>query len=623
VFVRLPTRLGLLLSVTALAMLGPVVAFGPAAQHSAAHADTAPGSSAQTASDPKKILRVGLTQDIDTLNPFMAEYAASTDIGRAMYEFITTYDPKDEHPVPALASSWTHSPDGTSWTYTIRSGAKWSDGQPITAQDVAFTYNLMMTNDDAATSNGNFVANFKTVTAPDDHTVVITTKAPQATMLALDIPIVPKHIWQGVKDIAKYTNLPTPGHPTVGSGPYILTDYKEGQYAILAANTTYWRGAPKVDKLEFIHFDNTDAEVQALVKGDIDLINGLSAAQFDALKRTRNVTTNKAEGGRFVDLVMNSGAATNTGAPLGDGNPNLKDIALRQAITRAIDPKTLVQKVYGGYADVGEGYIPNKFSTYKWVPDSQQARTFDPAAANAALDAAGYPKGPDGVRVGKDHKPLNLRLIGRNDQPQQAQMAAYVKSWLAAVGIGVDVQMVSSNKLNDTTSAGDFDLAFSGWGVDPDPDAVLAIQTCGQRPNAQGENNDSEAFFCDPRYDALYAQQLSQMDPAKRTDDVKQLEAMFYQQAPEITLLYPNVLEAYRSDKFAPFQVQPDPGGAIMAQNGYWGYLSATPVASAAGGTGGGSSTGLIIGIVVAVVVVIVIVVLLMVRRRSVAADRE
>src|SRR5262245_29434237 len=113
-----------------------------------------------------KVLRVGLTQDIDSLNPFEAEYASSNDIRRAMYEFLTTYDPKTEKPVGGLAKSWTTSPDGKTWTYTIRSGAKWSDGQPITAQDAAFTYNLMMTNPDAATANGNFVANFQTVTAP-------------------------------------------------------------------------------------------------------------------------------------------------------------------------------------------------------------------------------------------------------------------------------------------------------------------------------------------------------------------------------------------------------------------------------------------------------------------------
>lgn len=605
-FARLPQRLVLLLSVTALV---PLALLGT-------------GAGAHAAGTPT-VLRVGLSQDIDSLNPFLSETAAGTDIGRAMYEFLTTYDPKDEHPVPGLATTWTNSPDGRTWTYTIRSDAKWSDGRPITAADAAFTFNLMMTNKDAATANGNFVANFATVTAPNPTTLVITTKAPQATMLALDVPIVPQHVWAGVTDIAKYTNLPTPGHPVVGSGPYILTDYREGQFVKLAANQSYWRGAPKVDELDFVHFDDTNAEVQALVKGDIDLVNGLTAAQFDSLKGHNGITTNQAVGGRFVDLVMNSGAATNTGTPIGDGNPNLKDITLRTAIADAIDPKTLVQKVYGGYAQVGTGYIPDKFATYHWNPDQQQAHGFDPAAANRALDAAGYPKGPDGVRIGKaDGKPLALRLIGRTDKPEQTQMAAYLTSWLGAIGIGVNVQMVSSGKLDDVTAAGDFDLAFSGWGVDPDPDAVLALQTCDQRPNAAGQDGSTEAFFCDPGYDSLYARQLSDMNPTSRVADVKKLESLFYQQVPEVTLLYPNVLEAYRSDRFAPFAVQPQPGGVIMAQNGYWGYYSATPLAAAAAGAGGGN-TGLIIAIVLIVVVLIGVGVFLGIRRRSLAADRE
>src|SRR6266700_4954733 len=229
VFTRLPRRLVLLLSV--IAML-PITLTTAVLTTANAHA----------AGTPAKVLRVGITQDIDSVNPFLAELASSTDIGRVMYEFLTTYDPKDEHPVPGLATAWTHSADGRTWTNTIRPGAKWSDGQPITAHDAAFTFNLMMTNKDAATANGNFVANFASVSAPNDTTLVITTKAPQATMLALDVPIVPRHIWSGVGDIAKYTNLPTPGHPVVGSGPYILTDFRAAQFIKLAANPTYWRG---------------------------------------------------------------------------------------------------------------------------------------------------------------------------------------------------------------------------------------------------------------------------------------------------------------------------------------------------------------------------------------------
>jgi peptide/nickel transport system substrate-binding protein len=112
------------------------------------------------------------------------------------------------------------------------------------------------------------------------------------------------------------------------------------------------------------------------------------------------------------------------------------------------------------------------------------------------------------------------------------------------------------------------------------------------------------------------------MNPASRVSDVKQLESLFYQRVPEVTLLYPNVLEAYRSDRFAPFTVQPQPGGVIMAQNGYWGYYSATPLA-ATGSTGSGGDIGTIIWIVVAVIVVLGVGVIVVVRRRAGTADRE
>ncbi|HEX3780264.1 MAG TPA: ABC transporter substrate-binding protein [Pseudonocardiaceae bacterium] len=601
-------RIGLLVLAGVLALAGSA-ALAPALA-TPAHADT------------PTVLRVGLTENIDTLNPFLAVFSSSSNIGRMMYEFLTTYDAKTETPVPSLASSWSHSADGLTWTFTIRGNAKWSDGVPITAHDAAYTFNLMMTNTAAATANGNFVANFASVSAPNDTTLVIKTKAPQATMLALDVPIVPQHIWSKVGDIAKYTNLPTPGHPIVGSGPFILTDYKAGQYVTLSANKNYWRGAPKIDELQYVQFDDVNGAYAALVKGDIDLLNGVTPTQFNTLKHTKNIATNQAEGNRFVDMIINSGTATNAGVPIGDGNPNLKDLKLRQAIAEAINPADLVKNVYGGYAQPGTSYIPPLFATYHWQPTGSQLRSFNPTAANAALDAAGYPRGADGIRMGKDGKPLNLTLIGAADQVQDGQEAQYVKGWLADIGIGVNVQLVSSDKLNDLTNAGDFDLAFSGYGVDPDPDYVLSIQTCAQRPNAQGLGGTTESFFCNAQYDSLYAQQLSEMDPVKRANIIKQMEQVFYQQVPEVTLLYKDNLEAYRSDRWAPFTVQPQPGGSIMFQNGYWSYYEATPLAGDPGGSGG-SGTGLIIGIIAAVIVIGGGAIWLLRRRRVATDDRE
>jgi peptide/nickel transport system substrate-binding protein len=600
-------RIGVALAAAVFAVTGTAV-FAPAQEAAAAHA-AAP-----------KVLKVALTQDIDSLNPFLAEFSSSTIMGRLMYEFLTTYDPKDEHPVPALATKWTHSADDLTWTYTIRSGAKWSDGQAITAHDVAFTYNLMMTNEAAATANGNFTANFASVTAPDDTTLIIKTKSPQATMLALDIPIVPQHIWQGV-DPGKYANTPTPGHPVVGSGPFVLSDYKQGQYVTFSANKTYWRGAPQIDQIQFIHFDSTTSAQAALVKGDVDLMYKLTATQFNSLKNTKNIGVNQAEGPRFVDMLINPGAATSTGQPIGDGNPNLKDVKLRQAIAMAIDQQQLVKGAWGGYAQAGSSYIPPAFKIYHWDVPADQQRKFDIAGANKALDAAGYPKGPDGIRMGKDGKPLNLRLLGNSDEEQDTLEAQYIKGWMQQIGIAVDPQIVASNKLNDATTAGDYDLALSQFGVNPDPDYVLSIQTCAQRPNAQGQGGITESFFCNADYDRLYAQQLAETDQGKRAAEVKQMEQIFYQQVPEVTLVYPNALEAYRSDRWAPFAVQPQPGGVILGQNGYWSFYEAKPLAAASAGSGGGSSTGLIIGIVIAVVVIGGGILIFVSRRRTATTD--
>ncbi|HEY4024426.1 MAG TPA: ABC transporter substrate-binding protein [Pseudonocardiaceae bacterium] len=604
-------RIGLLAIAGVLALAGSA-ALAPALSAPQAHADTSTA------------LKVGMTEDVDTLNPFTAVFASSTNIGRMMYEFLTTYDQKTSAPVPALADRWTHSADGLTWTFHIRNGVKWSDGQSVTAKDAAFTFNLMMTNTDAATANGNFVANFAKVTAADDNDLVINTKHPQATMLALDVPIVPEHVWAGVTNIGKFANNPSPGHPVVGDGPFILTDYKQGQFVTLAANKNYWRGAPKIDELEYLKFDDSNSAYAALVKGDIDLLNSLTPTQFNTLKHTKNIATNQAEGNRFVDLVINSGTATNTGAPIGTGNANLKDVKLRQAIADAIDPAELVKNVYGGDAQPGTSYIPPRFVTYHWNPTGSQLRAFDPAAANAALDAAGYPKGPDGIRIGKDGKPLDLSLVGDSTQVQDSQEAQYIQGWLQAIGIKVSIQLATTNKVNDLTNAGDFDLALSGYGVDPDPDYVLSIQTCAQRPNAQGLGGTTESFFCNAQYDQLYAAQLSEMDPAKRAADVKQMEQIFYDQVPEVTLVYKNSLEAYRSDRWAPFAVQPDPGGNIMFQNGYWSYWEATPIASGSTDSGGGGvNVGLIVGIVVAVIVIGGLIVFVTRRRRVAGDDRE
>ncbi|GAB2837410.1 ABC transporter substrate-binding protein [Lentzea nigeriaca] len=556
------------------------------------------------------ILKVAIVQQIDSMNPFLAVFQSSTEVGRLMYDYLTAYAADDQRVTEGLANRWEPSADKLTWTFTVPEGKTWSDGQPITAHDVAFTYNLMLTNEVARTANGSFVTNFSSVTAPDDRTVVIKTKAPQVTMLALDIPIVPEHVWEKVTNIKDYANDQM---PVVGSGPFVLTEHVAGQFIKLKANKNYWRGAPKYDELHFVYFQNSDAAVQALTKGEVDLVNRMAPAQFDSLKDKAGVTRNKAQGRRFVELLINPGARTRTGEPIGDGNPALGDVRVRRAIAQAIDLDALVQRVNLGYAEKGAGLVPPVFGKWHWEPGEKELRTFDPAAANAALDAAGYPRKADGTR-------FSLRLTGRAGRAYDEQASEYLKRQLGDIGIPLDVRLVSDNQLNEATTVATYDLAFSGWATNVDPDFILGLHTCAQRPGADGKGGTTDAYFCDQAYDELYARQLSEFDEGKRVELVKQMQARFYDQVPAVVLAYENALEAYRSDHFARFTTQPAQGGVIMAQNGMWGYYGAEPAARA-------SASGTTwVGFAVAGGVIVFIVVAIMRqtrRRRATAGERE
>jgi peptide/nickel transport system substrate-binding protein len=561
-------------------------------------------------------LRVGLTQQIDSLNPFLGASLAATDVFRAIYPTLTSYSPDNFSVTPELAESWSTAPDKLTWTFRIRPGVRWSDGQPVTARDAAYTYNRMMADPAASTANGNFVENFAAVTAPDARTLVIRTKSPQSTMLAIDAPIVPEHVWSKITDVARFANDQM---PVVGSGPFVLTEYQPEQHVILRANKGFWRGPPKIDQMRFVSYKNSDAAVQALRKGEVDVAQKLTPIQFNALADRPGIKRVKGQGRRFYEIVLNPGATNSRNAAIGTGHPALADIRVRQAIDRAIDRRMLVDRVLGGYGQVGGGYLPPIFGGYYRPPAAQ--RSFDPIAANRTLDQAGYIRGPDGIRRTPRGEPLHFRFLLHGDESGDSQVGEFVQRWLADIGIDVELQSLSDNQLSERTTAGDFDLAVSGWSVNPDPDYVLRLQTCGARPSPQG-GGTPDTFLCDPRYDDLYRRQLAEFNPVMRSELVKQAQQRFYDQATGLILYYPNSLEAYRSDRFSGFTTQPKNGGVVTAQQGYWGYLSAQPTPAAMSGSGPDYGlVGLILG--GAMVLAGLIVLLVVLRRRAMVDYRE
>lgn len=549
-------RAAALLTALALVPVGPAAAAQPATS----------GAGQRGA-----VLKVGIQQDIDSLNPFLGFSLAATDLFRAIYPTLTTYGADDFHPEGELADGWQVSPDRLTWTFHIRPGVRWSDGQPVTAGDAAYTYNRMMTDPAASTANGSFVEKFDAVSAPDPSTLVIRTKTPQATMLAIDAPIVPEHVWNRIADVGNFTNTRM---PVVGSGPFVLTGYEPQQRVTLRANPDYWRGPPKVAGMQFVTFKNSDAAVQALRKGEIDVAQKLTPTQFAALAHAPNVERVRGQGRRFYELLLNPGATNSRNEPIGTGNPALRDLRVRQAIDHAIDRDALVDRVLNGDGQRGDGYVPPIFGRYHWSPPQPPHR--DPAAADRELDAAGYRRGPDGVRRTPGGAPLTLRMMLHSDDSSDARVGEFVKQWLADLGIGVQLESVSDNQVNQRTTGGDFDMAVSGYSANPDPDYVLRLQTCGARPSPDG-GGQPDSFLCDPVYDAAYQRQLGDFDPAQWVADVKQAEQRFYEQKTGLVLFYKDSLEAYRSDRFRRFTPQPADHGVITAQQGVWGYYQAEP----------------------------------------------
>ena len=570
--------------------------------------------------EPAPAVKVALSTDIDTFNPFLAILASSTSILRFQYENLVQYGTNNE-PVPGLADTWETSPDGKTWTFHIRDAMLWSDNEPLTAKDVAWTFNAVKTNKKLQQANGGLVENVASVTATDDQTVTMVLTAAQASNPGYELPIVPEHVWAQQSDPSTYAN----DTDAVGSGPFTIKSYQQGTSVQLVANPNFWRGAPKASGLIYVYYKTTDAAVQALKSSEVDIVSGLTPAQFTSLEDQAGIETNTGAGRRYTSLAINPGAIDADGKAMGDGNPALKDGKLREAISMAIDKQTLVDRVLQGLGKVGETEIPTVYPNYYGWAEGYTPRTFDLDAANQLLDEAGYAKGSDGMRTDKSGKPLELRLMGRNSDPAQPQMAEFIKGWLKEIGIGLTVTFVSPNQVNDDSTLGNYDLYFTGWGIGPDPDFQLSINQCSSRPEADGSGDTSENNWCDSAFDKLYTEQHTELDQTKRSALVRQAFTMIADSGVNNVLWHADSLEAWRSDRFTGFTKQPEDGGVVMGQNGYWGLYGATPVSAAAGGPAAADGLpGWGIGLIIALVVVVAAAVVLVgVRRRSTAADRE
>jgi peptide/nickel transport system substrate-binding protein len=628
------TRFATLFAIAALALPAAV---GPAA-----------------AADPV-IFTAGTTQDFDSSNPYQTALVSGYEAFQLSFDLLVGFG-LDTKPIPGFADKWTRNPDNV--TFHIRTGMKWSDGQPATSEDACFSWQLAL---DAHKDNGSIGlgyldtgvsdAGVTKVECPDAETMIAYTTDQSDRIYQVYLPIIPKHIY-GKDDYKKIGDEPF-NAPLVGTGPYTLAEWKTGQFMRFVRNPNYWGTQGFADEIVLQIYSSSDTMVQALKAGDLQYAHGVNAQQLNALKTEPNIQTVVGAANGWSQLAFNV-YGTGTGKTIAGGGPSTKallDPKFRDALGYAIDKKLLVDRVLGGYGDVGSTIVPPVLGDMHVEPANP--RTFDIELAKQKLTSAGYVLDPaTNKRLDLDGKPIVLRLVMPDSDANYPKAAEFIKDWYGQLGIELQTQVYDSNTLTDLllppeaggkTNKANYDIELWGWAGNPDPNGLLDVFKCDEI----GSLSDSN--FCDPAYDALYTQESALAGDA-RNAVLKTMQNMIYGLAVYDILYYDANLDAYRTDKFTGLQNMPANGTPLFSYGtlNYTQLKDATAVptpgptsaASAAPGTSsapatpapsatpgstssGGNTTTLLIVALVVIVLIVIIAWWYRGRRKSAAADEE
>ncbi|HEY6073010.1 MAG TPA: ABC transporter substrate-binding protein, partial [Anaerolineales bacterium] len=307
---------------------------------------TAPATAVPTV-EPA-VMHFGWLGKPDTLNPAYAFLTESYTIFDLIYTPLTT-EGTDGSYIGGLAKDWTVSDDGLTWNFNLKDGIKWHNGEPLTADQVAWAIKAVMAEPDGWAALSGYVGGFSEVTAPDPKTVKVVTEYPIANMeyrMSFLYAVYPPDFekFTNATDLQNFTNF-----SPIGTGPFkVKTFDKDTGVLILDANQDYFDGAPKIGQIIFQTFDNTDAMIQALKVGDIDIINEVPATSFETVKGMENVTATAIDGRYFNELIINSVDPNHDPKPT--GNPALADPVVRQAIALSINKQDIVDIVLQGLA---------------------------------------------------------------------------------------------------------------------------------------------------------------------------------------------------------------------------------------------------------------------------------
>jgi len=486
----------------------------------------------------------------DSKNPYLSSYSISTSAyHNNVYEYLLDLD-QDLKVVGRLAESWETSEDGLTWTFHLRKGVKWHDGEDFNADDVVYSYKVNI--DFELPRYYASVSNFVEINKVNDYTVELKTAQPKANIMDAMCDIVPEHIfskYDTAEAMLAFTN-----ESPIGTGPLVFVGDVMDEYIKYKANDNYWGGRPITDEFLFVYFTNADTLVQALEKGEIDLCS-ISAVQIPYVETLKNITMNKYDSATFYELGFNAWQD-----PASKGNPLMLDYRIRNAIDYAIDYDKIIEYAKGGLATRELSLIPKVVGKWSGQPDSNTIRNFDPEKAKQLLDESGY-KDIDGDGIREDSKGNKLEFKFAVIEEDYKDDALIIEQNLKDVGIKVNIEFMDDGRLSDIIYSQNFDtdMYIWGWTADySDPSFILSIMLTSQI------GGRSDCFYSNTEYDKLYDLQGKTVDEAERIKIVHKMQEIIYRDSPYLILYTDTKVNAYNSDKWENLQQWPGGNGGVL-----------------------------------------------------------
>ena len=512
------------------------------------------------------VLRVGMSGFPDSRNPGNAYLTEATDLLELVYDSLVTIDFAGAYH-PQLAETWTVSDDGLTWTFTIHGDATWSDGQPVTAEDVAFSLLAYRDWEDFGYWSG-YATHFADAQATDPITVVLTLDTPIGNLESqlLYTFILPKHIWEpfaGDLDAA----LAFDNAEMVGSGAFQLEEYQEGEFYRLAARDDHYLSPPIVDEVIFQRYSNQDALVQALRAGEVDMITELPNTVVASLRDEADITVASGSSRGLRDYIFNLSSPDT--CPVDDGgicagHPALRDPVVRRAMATAIDKQQIIDVALLGLGSPGIGLVPVALGDF--FAGELEDYPFDIAGANQMLDEAGYlDTDADGVRecpatMDCGGRQLDIVMQIPSDIGSGPREAELLSGWWAQIGIRMTPQVLEPDTVTaNCCPAFDFDMLMWGWTSDPDPSFILSVLTSAEIPTGL-----SETGYNNPEYDRLFEEQAVELDSSRRAEIVHEMQRIMLEDLAYIIPYYEDEVQAFRSDRFTGWPLPAEGSGDIL-----------------------------------------------------------